>query len=322
MKLFLNLAALVLLGGSALAQTARLQFIHNSPAPTVDVYVNDALYEGDFAFREATEFRTVPAGVNLKIDVAPYPSTSSADAIFTDNVTLADGETYVAIASGIVGDATTPFGIWYQGGIREAAAASGVDFIGVHGSPDAPLVDIIARDVAILLDDVDYGAISGYLNVPAAAYTLDVTPGTTTSTSSLVRRRLERPGRRAAVVFASGLLTGTPAFGLYAALADGTVVGFPVVAPVFTDVQIIHNAPSPIVDIYVNGTLTVDDFVFQTATPFVPVPADVPVLIQWLPRLPLPQRTRSPISPARSAATATTWRSPAASSVIRPRPSG
>lgn len=275
---------MVLVISAVSAQTARLQIIHNSPDPTVDIYVNDALFEGNFSFRSATAFADVPAGVNLKIDVAPAPSTSSSDAIFTDNVTLADGESYIAVASGIVGDATTPFTILYQDGMQEAATGSGVDFRGIHGSPDAPTVDIIARDVAILLDDVSYGDISGYINVPAGAYVLDVTLGNFNyGAVASFDADLSGLDGGSAVVFASGLLGGTPDFGLYAALADGTVVPFPARAAEFTNLQVIHNSPSPTVDVYVNGGLVVDDFTFRTATPFVPVPAGTRTLISIAP---------------------------------------
>lgn len=267
------------------AQTARIQVIHNSPEPTVDVYANGALLLNDFAFRTATPFIDIAAGTPITLDVAPSTSTSSAESIYSITATFTAGETYVAIASGIVGDLTTPFGIWVQDGIRESATTPGnVDFIGVHGSPDAPTVDIIARDVAILLDNVSYGDISGYLSVPAGSYVLDVTPGMDNYTIvESFRADLSGLGGGSAVVFASGLLGGMPGFGLYAALADGTVVGFPVEPKVFTNLQVIHNSPEPTVDVYYNNVLLLDDFVFRTATPFVSVQALVPVKIDIAP---------------------------------------
>ena len=282
MKKLLLLGLAAGMFATADAQTARLQVIHNSPEPVVDVYLNGGILLDSFSFRTATAYIDAPAGVPITISVAPYPSTVS-DTIYNLTAALTAGETYVAIASGIVGDPTTPFEIWVQDGTREASAG-GVDFIGVHGSPDAPTVDIIARDVAILLDDVSYGAISGYLNVPAGSYVLDVTPGADNyNIVESFRADLSGLDGGAAVVFASGLLGGTPGFGLFAALPDGTVVAFPVEAKVFTNLQVIHNSPSPTVDVYVNDALLLDNFAFRTATSFVPVQALVPVKIDIAP---------------------------------------
>lgn len=268
---------------TANAQTARLQVIHNSPDPTVDIYANGAILLDSVPFRAATAFLDVAAGVDIQIGVAPYPSTI-ADTIYNVTVNLNDGESYIAIAQGIVGDPTTPFGIQLVAMAQESAAAGGIDFIGVHGSPDAPTVDIIARDVAILLDDVSFGDISGYLNVPAGSYVLDVTPGGDNFTIvESFRADLSGLDGGSAVVFASGLLGGTPGFGLFAALADGTVVEFPVEPKVFTNLQVIHNSPEPVVDVYYNGTLLLDSFAFRTATPFVPVQAGVPTSIAVAP---------------------------------------
>ncbi len=147
----------------AQAADARLQVIHNAADPAasvVDIYVNGSLYEDDFAFREATEFRTVPAGVQLNIGVAPGNSTSANDAIATIPVTLAAGKTYVAIANGVLDPtafAANPsarpigFNLYARDGIREKSNwNSTVDLIAFHGATDAPTVDVRIRGNSIL----------------------------------------------------------------------------------------------------------------------------------------------------------------------------
>lgn len=89
--------------------TARLQVIHNcadAAAAVVDVYVNGGAepFLNDFAFRTATPFVDVPAGVDLEIGIAPGNSTGPGDIIAALNSTfnLAEGQTYVLVANGIV----------------------------------------------------------------------------------------------------------------------------------------------------------------------------------------------------------------------------
>ncbi|MDZ4679839.1 MAG: DUF4397 domain-containing protein, partial [Saprospiraceae bacterium] len=85
-KLYALLAALSLTF-SLTGQTARVQVIHNSPSPTVDVYANGALLLDDFVFRTATPFVDLPAGIEIDLAVAPGNSTSVNDAIATfDNI--------------------------------------------------------------------------------------------------------------------------------------------------------------------------------------------------------------------------------------------
>ncbi|MEO1260230.1 MAG: DUF4397 domain-containing protein, partial [Bacteroidota bacterium] len=259
------------------SQTARVQVIHNSPSPTVDIWAGTQQLLTGVEFRTASPYLTVPAGLPIALGVAPSPSTTIADIIATFDVTFEDGKTYVVIASGIVGDMTTPFNLNIIEDTREAATSGDVDFIVNHGSTDAPVVDVIARGVATLVDDAAYGDVTGYITVPAGAYTLDVTPGGQNSEIvASYSADLSMLGGGAAVVFASGFLSppmmGDPAFGLFAALPDGSVVEFPAVQNT-ARAQIIHNSPSPTVDIWVNGQPFVQGVEFRTATAYVDVPA-------------------------------------------------
>jgi hypothetical protein len=225
---------------------ARLQVIHNAADPAaemVDVWVNDELLLDDFAFRTATPFVDVPAGVNLTIGVAGPSSTSPGDALATFVVNLAEDVSYVAIANGALdpsGFEANPdgmditFSLYTLDGVREMADDMGnVDFVAFHGATDAPTVDVIARDVATIVDDLTYGYFTDYVSVPADYYILDVTPGDDNSTVvASFEAELSGLGGGAAVVFASGFLAPDDnqdgaAFGLFAALPNGNVVEFP-----------------------------------------------------------------------------------------------
>lgn len=107
---------------------------------------------------------------------------------------------------------------------------------------------------------------------PAAKYDLALQPAGTNNTVASFRANLSGLAGGAATVFASGFLAGTPSFGLFAALPNGTVIALPLTPT--ARVQIIHNSPDPSVDVYVGNTRLIDDFAFRTATPFIDVPAD------------------------------------------------
>ena len=290
------------------AQTARLQVIHNSAdlaADPVDVYLWNGTTNSlvvkldDFAFRQATPFVDVPAGDSLAVIFAGSTSTSETDqAITTIPVgALAENEKYVVFANGVVDpnsyaanpdSKSTAFGLLVKAPAKEISSDSTkIQFFVLHGATDAPTVDVIARDVATLVDNAAYGDITDYISVPAASYILDVTPGSDNNTIvASFQADLRGLAGGSAVVFASGFLDPTAnqngkAFGIFAALANGNVVEFPAYSPK-ARLQVIHNsadlAADP-VDVYLwNGTtnslvVKLDDFAFRQATPFVDVPS-------------------------------------------------
>nr|MBP6828110.1 DUF4397 domain-containing protein [Saprospiraceae bacterium] len=271
-NLITTLWAILLSVVAAHAQFARLQLIHNAPAPSVDVYLNGVLAYDNFAFRSAIPFLNVPAGFPITVAVAPESSTSAADAFFSTVQTFQNGFTYAVTASGIEGDALTPFGLIIDAGARENATnPAKVDLNVLHGAPDAPAVDVVVRTGAKIVSNISYGQFTPYLSVDPGVYYLDVKPAGANTIVGTYKADLTGLAGGALRVFASGLLNGAPGFGLFAALSNGTVIELPL-SPV-ARVQLIHNSPDPTVDIYANGGLLVDDLAYFSATPFVFIPA-------------------------------------------------
>jgi hypothetical protein len=284
--------------GSLFAQTtARLQVIHNSPSPTVDVWVNGAKLLADFKFRTASPFIDAPAGTPLTIEVKAPSSTAATAALATFTPTLTAGKTYVAIATGIVGNAKTPFTLKViENGLEKSSGSTKTALVVYHGSTDAPAVDVIARGVATIVSGAAYGDATNYFEVPSAKYILDVTPAKNPAIVASFNADLSTLGGGAAVVFASGFLApkaGEPAFGLFAALPNGTVVALPVLTT--ARLQVIHNSPSPTVDVWVNGAKLLADFKFRTASPFIDAPANTTLKLE----------VKAPNSTAATAALAT-----------------
>ena len=276
-KLF-TLLVILMTAFVAQAQTARVQIIHNSPDPTVDVYAGTTLLLDNFAFRTASAFGDVPAGIPIPIGVAPASSTSSLEAIFTDTVTFESGKTYVVTASGVVFNATTPFNLIADANGREAATnPTKVDVAVLHGAPDAPAVDVVVRTGSKIVSNLSYGSFTPYLSLNPGEYFLDVKPAGSAAIVQTYKVDLSGFAGQAVYVFASGFLTagvGAP-FGLFAALADGTVIELS--ATPIARVQVIHNSPSPTVDVYANGAILLNDFEFRKATSFIYLAAGVDI---------------------------------------------
>ncbi len=308
-KKLLALTAIGFAVMQAQAQNARVQVIHNAPDPAVkfvDVWADVAGMPmqllNNFEFRTATSYLDLPAGVDIRIGFADSSSQNISDTISGLGLTvnLTAGETYVVLAQGNVGTgfAANPdgvnngFGLNIFAGARETANTPGtVDFIINHGSPDAITVDVKVQGTSNLLaDDIRYLDFAPYVSVPQGRYILEVTPGNSNFAAFTIDANLNGLAGGSAVVFASGYLdpaanNNGPSFGIFAALANGTVVqlGQPT-----TKVQVIHNSADPAaasVDVYATYGLTsvkvLDDFNFRSATPFVDLPAKTDLTISF-----------------------------------------
>lgn len=312
-KLFLSaILAGTTLASVSQAQTARLEVIHNSAdatAASVDVYVNGQLLPqlDNLDFRTTTGFLDVPAGVALEIGVAPSSSNEpggngAADIIpatVTSGITLMSGETYIAIANGIVTPSgyspATPFALHLFSGAREAATggAGTNDVLVYHGATDAPMVDVDELNVVggQAVDDLSYCEFQGYLALGVEDYTLQVQAASSGAAVAAFDAPLSTLGvdGAALTVLASGFLdpsanSNGPAFGLYASTGTaGPLLELPVSE---ARLEVIHNSPdaaAAIVDVFVNGDEFISDFEFRTSSGFVTVPGGMPLDIDVAP---------------------------------------
>ena len=237
---FVNIAAPTP-NGPYVAPMARVQVIHNAADPaadTVDVYLNDAILLDDFAFRTATPYVDVPAGVVLNIGIAPGNSGSVVDTLVNFPLTLAAGGTYGVVANGVIdpsGFLPNPDGLdislrlFLQGAAREASSGADVEFYVVHGISDAPGVDISVADGGpTLVNNALYGDVTGYIAVAPAFYTLDITDSSQTDLFTSFEADLTTLGGQSLVILASGFSEADsnqsgPGAELIAVFADGSV---------------------------------------------------------------------------------------------------
>ncbi len=281
---------------------ARVEIIHNSAdaaAAVVDVFVNGEEAVPNFAFRTSTGFITLPAGMPLSIEVAPDGAGLGGALPAIDIPFLASGETYIAIANGIVsGSGYSPapaFALDIYAGAREVASggAGTNDVLVYHGATDAPMVDVDELNVVSgqAVNDLSYSEFQGYLTLGVEDYMLQVqaaASGTAVAAFDAPLAGLAIDGA-ALTILASGFLDPSannngPAFGLY--VSSGVAGPLTMLPMSMARLEVIHNsadAAAAVVDVFVNGTELIPDFAFRTTTGFIDVPAGMPLSIEVAP---------------------------------------
>jgi len=259
-----------------LDQHANVQIIHNSPYPTVDIYVDGVEALGDVAYRATTGLLELP--ISTTVGIAP----ANGDVIAEFPFTLVSGGNYVVTASGIVGDTNHPFDLVASTLDTVATDVNHFALKVYHGVTDAPAVDIYANG-SLLVDNLSYGDYAGYVQVPVGDYTIDVAAHGSTTPVASFSAPLTGLGGGAGVVFASGFLAPTntdSAFTLILTTPSGYDVELPAANPILgetANVQIIHNSPYPTVDIYVDGVEALGDVAYRATTGLLELPISTTV---------------------------------------------
>ena len=164
--------------------TARIRLVHASPdAPAVDVTLaanGDALYDG--VGYTGYGYMEVPAG-DYTLQVRGDTDGNDGSVVAEFDVSLAGGQVYTAFASGYLspddepGD--TPFDLRIAqdtsgGSMGEETETDPASVRVAHMSPNAPNVDVYVDGTAVL-EDVAFGAVSPYLDLPAGEHQVEIT---------------------------------------------------------------------------------------------------------------------------------------------------
>ena len=147
---------------------ARFRVVHNSPdAPAVDILVNDGVILAGVPFFTVSDYLAAPAGTyNVKVNVA-----GTATTVIEADLTLDADTYYTIIARGQVAE-IAPSVLVDETDMPPAAGNAKVRVF--HGSPDAPAVDITTNDGTVLVPNLSFTEASGYLEVPADTYRLQI----------------------------------------------------------------------------------------------------------------------------------------------------
>ncbi|MBF7073045.1 DUF4397 domain-containing protein [Glaciecola sp. MH2013] len=241
------------------AGSVRAQVVHAAPmAPEVDVYVTapntDISSEqplATLAYKDFTGQVEVPAG-DYQIRITPAGSTTvvfdsgslsldaGADLLIsaTQNVVTGDSPVSLVVATG-AGSAT----------IIDAASPASLRV--VHGVADAPAVDIIANNALTLVDGAPFLAATGYLDVAADTYLIDVAADADNSVVVI---------DDAEVTLEAGVFYTAIANNNLANIDLDLIVDTPRSIATAAQVRIFHaSQATPAVDIYVTADGMIDD---------------------------------------------------------------
>ena len=160
----------------------RIRLVHASPdAPAVDVTLaanDDVLFDG-VAYGESG-YVTVPAG-DYTLQVRGDTENNDGDVVASFDVSVEAGGVYTGFAAGYLSPDDDPGDAAFdlivardtQGGMMDSSGSANLRV--AHLSPDAPNVDVYA-DGSAVLEDVAFGAVSDYLEVPAGDRQVRITP--------------------------------------------------------------------------------------------------------------------------------------------------
>ena len=151
-------------------KTGRLRVVHASPdAPAVDVCADGAAAFQGATFPGATNYATLPVGTSA-MRVAVAGSGCGSGGVISADLPLARGQDLTVVALNFLSQ-IEPL-VLVDDNTRPGSGTARVRV--VHASPNAPTVDVTLADGTTLVNNLSFKEASGYLQVPAGTYELQI----------------------------------------------------------------------------------------------------------------------------------------------------
>jgi len=154
------------------ADTSKVRVLHASPdAPAVDVYLDDAIVGPltNVPFGVISGYLDIPSGDhNIKV----YATGDTTTPVIDADVTVAAGKAYTIAATDAVAAITAQVLV-----DAPSASCDTAQVRVVHFSADAPAVDVATAGAApadAIVKNLSYPDATGYLDLPAGSYDLEV----------------------------------------------------------------------------------------------------------------------------------------------------
>lgn len=270
------------------AAPARIAVVHAAPfaadvagtnvTVVATVLGQDFLITNSFKFGDVVPYITVPAAtytVKIYAGSLSLPIPGATAPVYQENVTLAPGTDYTAIAVGrnnaaypldiLALDDTTALPGSALAKVRVVHAAPFAD-----AGPDATGVDVRTdTNIPVGINNLRYPSNTGFVPLPTGEYNLKVVAtGTDTTVIDIDPITLNAGD----IVTAIAVGTGTPAF-------PAKVILLPFIERAPARVRLVHAAPfaagSATVTVRLNGQVITNSFDFRDITPYTTLPAGI-----------------------------------------------
>jgi Domain of unknown function (DUF4397) len=183
-------------------QPSYIRFLHAVPdVSNVDIYVNANRVLKNVAFKDISDYLTLPAG-KYHIDI--YPAASSVTTIISKKITVEPGKVYTFAA---VGSGNKLQLLSY---LHDPVVPNGETKIKfIHLSPDAPAVDIAVKKGDVIFPNTSYKEATDYLALTPMTVNLEArVAGSSNIVLSLPNMKLQP--NKAYTIIALGMASGKP----------------------------------------------------------------------------------------------------------------
>ena len=207
-----------------------VQFIHNIPNTTIDLYAGEEKIAKQLSYKSATPFLKFHRGGGYSISLSVNSRDSIPAIIETFNLGMQSGYHYVAILNGIPDDDSFPLEMKVFQEYERQSARDRVNLLVFQGSTTVPKADIgffdPVEDRVLVINDFETGDFDGQFSFPPLEFTISAKAS---SHSDEVAEVWELPlqmwnNQSIVVVFTGSEEREEHSRGIYVILEDGTMV--------------------------------------------------------------------------------------------------